>query len=80
MLLFLTPHPLDSTDTVITAIEKSGDGTLLFELGGGDDGDWIEWHPEGKQPSSFSGGLDERYELQRVSSLNGEWYLVRYRN
>lgn len=78
LLLLLTPHPLQSTNTVIAAIERSDDGALRFELGGNDGGDWIEWHPVGKRPASFSGGLADQHALERATRLADQWFLVRY--
>ncbi|MEM9365493.1 MAG: hypothetical protein AAGD07_05815 [Planctomycetota bacterium] len=77
VLLLLTPFPLDGTDTVISAIGRSGD-TLRFQLGGIDGGDWIERHPQNKVPSSFTGGLADQHQLRKSVSLRSQWFLVRY--
>lgn len=79
MLLLLTPFPLEGSDTVISAIGRSGD-TLRFQLGGVDGGDWIEWHPKYERPQSFTGGLSDRHRLQQCAPLRPRWYLVRYHN
>lgn len=79
LLLLLTPHPLNSTNTVIAAIERSDAGALRFQLGGDDGGDWIEWHPTGARPANFTGGLEDAHQLKQASSLGGQWHLVRYR-
>jgi len=78
VLLLLTAYPLEGTDTVISAIERSGE-TIRFQLGGADGGDWIEWHPRKQLPATFTGGLADPHQLERFSSLRSRWYLVRYR-
>lgn len=78
VLLLLTPYPLDRTDTVISAIERSTDGALRFQLGGVDGGDWIEWHGNQTRPTSFTGGLSERFNVSQYVPLREDWYLVRY--
>ncbi|WP_436715764.1 hypothetical protein U8335_26285 [Roseiconus lacunae] len=78
VLLLLTPYPLEGTNTVIAAIERSPQGSLRFQLGGEDGGDWIEWHDGNRIPDSFTGGLRDRHQLQRFSRIGSEWYLVRY--
>ncbi|MEM8668491.1 MAG: hypothetical protein AAGG48_13315 [Planctomycetota bacterium] len=78
VLLLLTPYPLDGTDTVIAAVERSPQGVLRFQLGGIDGGDWIEWHGGSSRPANFVGGLSERYSVTQYTPLRESWYLVRY--
>ncbi|MFU7561546.1 hypothetical protein ACMFWY_22895 [Roseiconus sp. JC912] len=78
VLLLLTPYPLPGTQTVVAAIERSPNGILRFQLGGEDGGDWIEWHGGASRPRSFTGGLQEDYQLQQFSPIAPDWYLVRY--
>ena len=80
LLLLLSPYPLESTNTVITSIERGDNGSLRFELGGDDGGDWIEWHPDGSRPNNFAGGLDDQYFLTRYTRLDDQWFLVSYRS
>ena len=60
------------------AIERSPEGALRFDLAGNDDDAWLEWHPPGSAPASFTGGLDTGYSLQRATQLGGGWFLVTY--
>jgi hypothetical protein len=78
VLLLLAPYPLDRTDTVIAAIERSSSGVLRFQLRGSDGGDWIEWHGGGSRPASFTGGLLDTHGLKQYVLLRDDWYLVRY--
>ncbi len=63
----------------VVSLERSKRGALRFQLGGDYTGDWLEWHPLGSRPESFTDGLDARHELQRASQIADEWFLVRYR-
>jgi hypothetical protein len=63
----------------IAAVEHSDAGALRFKLAGNETGAWLEWHPPGSAPASFSGGLDTRYTLDRAGSLHDGWFLTRYR-
>ncbi|MEM6776125.1 MAG: hypothetical protein AAF670_00630 [Planctomycetota bacterium] len=78
LLLLLTPFPLESTNTVVAAIERSVNGSLRFELGGDDGGDWLEWHPSGERPNNFTGGLSDPHHLVQATQLDEQWFLVRY--
>jgi hypothetical protein len=64
----------------VTAVERSPEGALRFELGGGETGAWLEWHPEGSRPASFAGALmfNAQYTLTRSTALGGNWHLTRY--
>lgn len=75
MLLVLS----SPTNPAVSAVERGDVGALRFELRGHDRGAWLEWHPAGSQPQSFTGGLENQYHLVRATPLGGGWYLVRYR-
>lgn len=63
----------------ISAVERTNEGGLNFELRGALPGTWLEWHPANSPPHDFTGGLENEYHVQRSSTLGGGWYLVRYR-
>jgi hypothetical protein len=67
------------TNPRFSAIERSDDGTLRFELSGDETGSWLELHPSGSTPESFTGGLENSYSRAKSSPLGNGWYLVRYR-
>ncbi len=78
MLLLITPwRPTDNMQT--PAIERSDAGGLRFELVRRGSSAWLEWHPAGEQPASFTGGLEIPYDLTRASPLGNGWYLTTYR-
>lgn len=77
VLILLAP-PDAALHTSFCAVERSAVGSLKFQLSGDDRGDWVEWHPEGQHPSSFVGGLRDRYKLIQSAHLHGHWFLVRY--
>lgn len=79
MLLMLTPPAGRSPLEHFSAVERSPEGALRFELTGDESGDWLEWHPPGSQPASFIGGLRGDYQLQRSTALGDGWYASRYR-
>jgi hypothetical protein len=62
----------------ISAVERTDDGALRFELRGAEPGTWLEWQPAESVPHDFTGGLDQEYRVQRYSPLGHGWYLVRY--
>lgn len=74
--------PLDDNTGPIgyQAIERSDQGGLRFQLIGIAQSDWLEWHPDGEQPKSFKGGLDENYSLAKSSPIRDGWYLARYQS
>lgn len=77
-LILLTPPQIDASGTVIAAVERREDGSLMFQLAGvTSQQDWLEWHPAG-QPDSFVGGLDDAHLLVRSTELSNGWHLVRY--
>jgi len=77
-LILLTPPSLEAGNVCISAVQRSDDGSIRFQLGGSGDGDWAEWHPPSGHPVSFVGGLSERYDLQTYARLGEGWYLARY--
>ncbi len=70
---------VSESDPQVSAIERSDDGALGFELRGEENGTWLEWHPVGSTPKTFVGGLEAEYDFGRTSPLGRGWYLVRYR-
>jgi hypothetical protein len=62
----------------IQSITRSSEGALGFQLGGGEQGAWLEWHPKGSIPKSFLSGLQVSYKLTDVRGLGGGWRLTRY--
>ena len=76
-LILLTLPEFQTTENSISVIEQT-DCVLRFELVGPERGDWIEWHADDSQPTSFTSGLGTRYQLQRSQKLSEHWYLVRY--
>jgi hypothetical protein len=80
MLLLLAPPEDDGAKRLFSAVERSPEGALRFELMGGDEGDWLEWHPAGSVPQSFMGGLQGDYQLRRTAPLRDGWHVSRYRS
>jgi hypothetical protein len=79
VLLPLRSVTFAKTETPFSAVERSGDEAMRFELSGVEAGAWLEWRGRGDEPRSFVGGLDTKYELTKVARLAPEWFLVRYR-
>lgn len=77
VLILLTPPSVSRTGTTVSAIEKLDNG-LAFQLSGIDGGDWVQWHPESQQPTSFVGGLSDIQTMRSSLRLAKNWYLVRY--
>ncbi len=75
ILMMLT----SDTQIPVSAVERAENGALAFELVGDNRGSWLEWHPAGATPRTFTGGLEGDYELRRAAPLGRGWYLVRYR-
>jgi hypothetical protein len=78
VLLTLTPPTTSQEGIPFSAVERSDDGALRFELADNETGSWLEWHSPGKTPESFVGGLLGHYSLDRCAELGGGWFLVRY--
>ncbi|WP_146415463.1 MULTISPECIES: hypothetical protein [Crateriforma] len=79
-LVLLTPVKFESPAVTINTIERDRHGGLRLRLAGPDEGDWIEWHPHKRHPTSFTGGLGDSHLLQRFLPMTRGWYLVRYEN
>ncbi|QDU76588.1 hypothetical protein Pan97_36400 [Bremerella volcania] len=77
-LLLLTTPPMAQSGPTFSSIERSDAGGIRFQLSGNERGVWLEWHPLGKQPESFVGGLLEPHHLTRMVSLGDGWFLARY--
>jgi hypothetical protein len=78
-LLPLRNVTFPNTALRFSAVERSGDDAMRFELAGPETGAWLEWRGRGSEPGSFVGGLDTKYELTKVARLSPGWFLVRYR-
>jgi hypothetical protein len=78
-LLPLRNVTFPKTGLRFSAVERSGEDAMRFELAGAETGAWLEWRGRGTEPRSFVGGLDTKYELTKVARLAPDWFLVRYR-
>ena len=79
VLLPLTDATFPKTGVRFTAVERTGDNVMRFELGGSEAGAWLERRADGSEPLSFVGGLDSEYVMVQAARLSAEWFLVRYR-
>jgi hypothetical protein len=77
LLIIAAEQEADSTP--VAAVERSDAGALRFELAGDETGVWLERHPPGSQPASFTGGLQDERELVDAVPLKDGWYLSHYR-
>lgn len=78
-LLPLRSVTFPKTDIPFSAVERTGDEAVRFELSGAEAGAWLEWRRKNTRPQSFVGGLDTKYSLAEFAQLAPEWFLVRYR-
>jgi hypothetical protein len=78
-LLFLGEAVVPNSALRISAVERTGNGILRFELTSGETGAWLEWRLDGGPPNSFVGGLETSYTAGRYRQLAPNWFLVRYR-
>jgi hypothetical protein len=78
-LLPLRNVTFPKTGLQFSAVERSGDEAMRFELAGAETGAWLEWRGDGGEPRAFVGGLDTKYEVAKVARLGPGWFLVRYR-
>jgi hypothetical protein len=62
-----------------SAIERTSDGVVRFELSGNESGAWLEWRADERAPESFKSGLETQYQVVRQTQLAPHWFLVRYR-
>jgi hypothetical protein len=74
----MLPEPSES-GTSFSVVERGKSGCLRFQLAGREQFAWLEWHPAGRLPSSFVGGLLDPHELDRFRALADGWYVVRYK-
>ncbi len=77
MLLLFSQQRLPGATAPISAINRSENGALRFQLGGAETGTWLEWHPH-DAPSDFVSGLDQKFVLERATAVGDNWYLVKY--
>ncbi len=77
LILLISPS-LPESDVRLTEVIRSDGGALRFLLSGSEYGDYVEWHPDKSQPSSFHNGLSGDHMLSRKTSFGDGWYLVRY--
>ena len=78
-LMPLSEAKFPNTGLRFSAIERTGDDVMRFELAGSETGAWLEWRGDGSEPRSFAGGLDTEYVVVQAAPLSAEWFLVRYR-
>lgn len=77
-LLPLRSATFPTTETRYSAVERTGDVAMRFELSGGEHGAWLEWRGDGSEPTAFAGGLDTSYVVAKAARLSADWFLVRY--
>ena len=76
MLMPLTRRAATTLD--VAAVERAPQGGVRLQLVGREAGAWLEWHPAGERPASFTGGLDTPYRLERAADLGDGWFAARY--
>jgi len=79
-LLLLGEAEIPGTPLRVSAIERSPQGVLNFQLSSDEHGAWLAWSPNGSPPQSFESGLQTYYRILRCRQLKPEWFLVRYRS
>ena len=77
-LLMLTMPQMKSFPGTFASVEGQPGGPFRFELVDQEEGDWLEWHPAGSYPATFTGGLGDLYRLKKSHALHDGWYLARY--
>ena len=77
-LLMLTLPQMEKFPGSFASVEGEPGGPYRFELVANEEGDWLEWHPQGSYPKTFRGGLGELYRLQKSQPLQNGWHLARY--
>ena len=77
-LLLLRHVRFPGTDLEFSAVERTPDGALRFELTGHERGVWLEWRPDTSPPGPFQNGVETYYQVQQAGQLSPHWYLVRY--
>ena len=77
--LVLTSCPImPNGSPSFNGVERTPDKGIAFPMVGTDGGDWLEWHPADRKPSSYVTGLGQNLSLLRSAVLKDGWYLVRY--
>lgn len=79
-LLMLGEPTLPGTQLVFSSIDRSKSAVIRFELAAAERGAWLEYHPEGSWPESFTDGLDTHHELLDAAQLSPQVYWARYRS
>jgi hypothetical protein len=79
-LLPLKLATFPNTALRFSAVERTPDGAMRFELAGKELGAWLEWRADELEPTTFMGGLDTKYEKGRHIALEPRWFLVRYQS
>ena len=78
-LLPLSEAAFPNTRVPFSAVERTGDEAMRFELAGSEVGAWLEWRADASEPQSFVGGLETHYDVERFAGIAPHWFLVRYR-
>jgi hypothetical protein len=78
-LLPLSGATFPNTSVAFSAVERTGDDAMRFELAGSEVGAWLEWRRDDSAPQPFIGGLQTQYDVERFSRIAPHWFLVRYR-
>jgi hypothetical protein len=78
-MLLLGDATFPNSSLSVSAIERTADGAIRFELSGNERGAWLEWRADDTPPESFVGGLESNYQVARHERLAPQWFLVRYR-
>jgi energy-coupling factor transporter transmembrane protein EcfT len=79
VLMPLAGAHFPGTDVAFSAVERTGNDVMRFELAGGESDAWLEWRRDDSEPKDFVGGLESQYTLGKVARLAPHWFLVRYR-
>jgi hypothetical protein len=78
MIMFFGEQPIPGTPITLSAIERTENEAIRFELSGSNQGFWLERRFDGSAPKAFVGGLGERRTPHRVQKLDSEVFLVQY--
>lgn len=79
-LLMLGEPTLPGTQLQFSSIDRSESQIIRCELAAAERGAWLEWHPQGSQPTSFTDGLDTHHELLQSVQLSPQVFWARYRS
>jgi hypothetical protein len=79
VLMPLTQPVFPNSSQRFSAVERTGNEVLRFELSPPESDAWLEWRGDGERPRSFVGGLATRYEIEKSAEVAPGWFLVRYR-